>query len=392
MGANTDVIVVGRGPAGLLMATLVVQHSGTVTIVADGQGTLPLWGGQWDFRNYADDGRPLVDPYQWWGDLLGGELAWRTRWSRVATLWHELGVLESPDIPNRNRWILSPLGHLRPTYLAPRWQWCQDQPGQFILIGFPGLADFSVQAMARVYEATSGVGVQAVHLPTPPGWRPHWTAINWAWYLDSRAGQEWLIGEVDRIIDASPTPLAFPQVLGVDGVEALRERLMQHLGRVVGEVALPPPSVGGLRITRRWERWLKHRGVQFVTGHVTGVTRDSAKLANGRQLSGSPVLASGGILGGGLYAEPAGNIRDPILGTIVGSLPQDRIGSVGHRQVRSTVPVIGRMVGGWDPDRHGDGGALTLWTVDEAFDAIWTGLGTTEAAPGVVRSQSLRVK
>lgn len=367
-------MVVGRGPAGLLLSSLAVQEGATLTIVADGQSTLPLWGGQWDFRNYDDQGAPITDPYAWWQKFhartpsLGHPAAWLGRWRHLAELWNDMGIgVDLP--PAENHWTVTPLGHLRPTYLSPAWQHTVVKPGPATFVGVPGLLDFSPAAMARVYEWATGVTAHFMTLDVPAQWREGWNALNWAWFLDSSVGQTWLTRTLREVALPAEGPLLFPQILGVEQCADLIAQLTQVLERPVAEVPLPPPAVGGIRVQQRWDRWLRHHGVRFVSGHVRGAEAGAVWLADGRRLEGRVALATGGVLGGGLAVDIDGMVRDVVTDVVVASRMED-FATVGHPDPHGLIPVVGRMVQGWNPDQYGEGGAMVLWSVHEVYHAL----------------------
>lgn len=377
--SGTDVVIVGQGPAGLLLSSLVVESGGSVTLIAGSQGTMPLWGGHWDFRSYTDQGQPVRDPYAWWRSEIGRqhEATWRSRWQHLAVLWQamEIPVSLSAD----NRWLMTPLGHLRPTFLAPEWHFTATEPDPVTLIQVPGLVDFNAESAARVYEWVTGKPADVLQLGTPPAWREHWTPLNWAWYLDTDQGFNWLLNVVAQMDLPANRVVVFPQMLGVDRCEELMQALSDRTERVIREVPLPPPAVGGIRIQRRWEAWLRRQALIKIQGWVQSVRGQTVTLDNGRSLFGDRVvLATGGILGGGFRVEPSGIVKDVVLGTPVGSIEEGDVGSVGYASWDQLVPVVGRMVRGWNPDRGGDGGAMMLTTVHDVFEHLSAHRATKE--------------
>ncbi|PSR22366.1 MAG: monooxygenase [Sulfobacillus acidophilus] len=372
-----DVIVVGRGPAGLLFSSLVAQNRGSVILVADAQGSFPLWGGQWDFCNYTDDGEHVLDPYQWWQqhpsawDEVRDASTWTLRWQHLMTLWQEIGIPVPDRVPKLNRWMVTPLGQLRPTYWVANWHFVMERPGPLVFVDVPGLVDFRAEVVARVYTATTGQMAKTFRLAVPSGWRRDWHALNWAWFLDSKAGQDWLGQALRDQVRAGEEAVVFPQILGVDHCEEVLEVAQRVLGRPVAEVPLPPPAVGGIRIQRRWEYWLRRHGIQLVSARVTAANRHSVTLQDGRALAADAVvLATGGILGGGLEIQPSGSVRNTVTGAVIGTLGDQLLGAVGHRNWDESVPVIGRMIQGWNPDKRGNGGAMNLWTAHVAYQAF----------------------
>lgn len=375
----TDAVIVGRGPAALLLATKLLDHQQSVTLIADGQGSLPLWGGQWDFRGYDRTLHAIVDPYAWWAqhssDHWGSETSpalWKSWWGDLMALFHDLGIPMPDGLSETNRWLLTPLGHLRPTYLAPSWHFVQDEPDAMTLVGFDHLVDFAAPAMARVYSEVSGKRATPAALGAPPVWEPWWYAQHWAAYLDSEAGMEWLIQELKgQAADLGEGPWVFPQVLGIDHTETLFKRVRDAFDREVKEVPLPPPAIGGLRMQRRWERWLRRKGLAMISGKAVSATKSQVELLDGRTVVGAQViLATGGVLGGGIAINAHGEAKEPLSGEILGhpQTPQElgTLGCLGY----SGLIRIGRQVGGCDSDQHGDGGAMMLWSVHKALNAM----------------------
>lgn len=373
---GSDVVIVGRGPAGLLMATLVAESGGRATVVADGQGSLPLWGGQFDFRNYQTDGKPLADPFFWWtrqsDDHPGGAIPsdeWNRRWDHLRQLWQRIGIPMAPSVPRKNVVLLTPMGRPKPTFLAPQWHFTQETARSVTFVSVPGLMDFQAEAAAKQYHIATGQSAEVVEISTPPSWQERWQPLQWAWFLDTMEGRKWILREVGRLRVKSDRPLIFPQMLGIEQVESLMQSIADVTERVVGEIPLLPPAVGGIRIQRRWERWLKRQGVRFVSGRVSDISRRNVLgLTNGRRIpAGQWVLATGGILGGGVRVYPDGRLEDSVTGIEVGRASTlTDLGGAGLYQSGGVPIAVGREVGGCDPDRHGDGGAMILLTVHQA--------------------------
>ena len=377
MPSSSDILVIGKGPAGLLLATLVVEGGGSATIVAASQGTLPLWGGQFDFRNYDEEGKVVNDPYAWWARCShghpGAEImaqTWQGWWTHLQALWERLGVFAHP-LGTTNTLMLTPLGHLRPTYLAPQWTYVTQKAQPVTFVGIRGITDFMVDALVQFYEHQVGAHAQAVWLGVPAHWHKEWQPIHWAWYLDSGEGQDWLLREVGAKAWPSGAPLVFPQVLGIDHTEGIIQAIARKCDRDVGEVPLPAPAIGGLRLERRWMRWLRRQGVHLVSGQVVQADAQSVTIREGRILGGARVVqATGGLFGGGMRADPSGMVVNTVSGDLV-EHPRDLSGlfSLGYDSWREGL-MVGRLVRGCDPDRHGDGGAMILLTAHEVYDAI----------------------
>lgn len=383
MPTAVDVAIVGRGPAGLLLSALLVRQNLSVAVIADAQGSQSLWGGQWDFRNYSETGHVILNPYAWW--LKAGETAalrdcgvWQTRWDHLAQWWTELGLVNTPRAPALNRWTMTPLGHLRPTFLAPRWQWVSDHPVSVALIGLPGVVDFAASSMAAVYERTTGYGAMVRMVGEPPGWQTHWTPLHWAAYLDTLQGRQWLKRELCGLQPVGDRPALFPQVLGIQHPEEIIAEASAALGgNPVSEIPLMPPAVGGIRVQRREDEWLKRHGVRYISATTTAVEPGAVILTGGERVRcAHVVLATGGVLGGGFRVNVSGLVTDAITGQTVGHMDADHDDQPGYVTWDAGVPVVGRMIRGWNPDHHGNGGALNLWTVHEVYRTLTSKMGS----------------
>ncbi|MCY0898136.1 MAG: hypothetical protein OWU33_04245 [Firmicutes bacterium] len=381
------IIVVGRGPAGLYASALALSYGMGVTLIADGVGTLPLWGGHWDFVTTDDQGSFVSDPWAWWENVPpvpGAEpvtrAEWRAWWGTLVRLWDAIGI-PVDDTPRRNRWLMTPLGTLRPVFLTPKWHWIQEDPGAVTVVGFRDFLDFPVAVAAHTYAQETGASVHTVLLDRPPQWSSGWQALHWAWYFDSESGRNWLLAQLEATRFESRRPVVFPQILGVDRTETLLGAMENVLEVPVAEVPLTPPAIGGFRIQRRWERWLRRRGLRFIHGHVTTATPTSVQLHDGRVLEADVVvLATGGVLGGGIRIQADGSAHDPVTGVSMGRLsaPHD-LGVLGYPAGETGMAVVGRQLGGRDADRQGVGGALILWSVHR----VWRSVGIQTNQEGV---------
>jgi glycerol-3-phosphate dehydrogenase subunit B len=370
-------VVVGRGPAGLMAASLLVQAGVSVTVVADSEGTLPLWGGQWDFANGDAEGPMAQDPWDWWRHVPSEHPGaawspdrWRLAWETALTIWRQAGIPMGAKLPDRNRWTLSASGRPRRVFLAPEWQYVADTWEPLCIAGFDRLVDAVPEWVAAHYRRATALPVFVTRLPAPPAWRPDWSPVRWARYFDESEGLEWLVDRVVEHCRGAPAdwPLVLPQVLGLERTAEILETLRRRLGRPVFEWALLPPALGGMRVQRRWDAWLRRQGVAFVHGRVVRVDDSGCELAGGRRIPGEwTICATGAVLGGGLRVRPDGTVWETFTGACIDTVNDDNVNVVlptagRDRRLGGVVLPVGRQVGGCDPDRHGDGGAVNLAT------------------------------
>jgi anaerobic glycerol-3-phosphate dehydrogenase len=378
----TRVVVVGQGPAGLLVADWLSQLGWDVAVIAASEGTLSLWSGQWDFRNYDEHRQPISDPWAWWASTSTRSYAedwneedWKPWWRALIQIWQRLGLAVSDELPRENRWIITPTGRLRPTFLSPPWLWqTRLDPVSAVLVGFDGLADDGWRWLQGRLPNASLSLVDVKILDRPPTWRPYWSALSWAAFLDGGQGREWLKQALDphRLSLPQSDILIFPEVLGFSVGQALAHEISRWTGRPVFEYGLMPPAIGGIRIRDRWLTDLKARGVAFYHGRVERLTPGIVHGAGGRIFEADHVvLATGGLLGGGVQLASDGRLVNSATGEAVpwnGS--EQALVQIGLGVDGPGYRVVGRAVGQTDSDRFGDGGALTVWSAAETIRAL----------------------
>lgn len=362
--------VIGRGPAGLLAATLLARDGAEVRVVADGEGSLPLWSGDFSFGTSAEQWQsfPIVRPAStWW--------QWIQELTRVL---HDAGVPVAP-LPEhatehgRFPLTLTPLGHLRPTLVRPSWQFATTAPGAVVLVDLDGLPDAIGRAQAACFRSETDETAALVTLPRPPRWTQSWGALRYAAWLDLPEGRDWLAQQLARAVQPLPpdAPVLLPGVIGIAHVEEALAHAAEAIGRVVLERPIVTPNVQGIRVRERWERHLRAQGVVFETGHVTRVTRGELQLADGRRWRDDLVIvATGGVLGGGMVVTPSGTVLDPLTGEELAgpSQPAD-LDTIGRETPAIDVGVCtaGRQLAGWNPNRDHNGGAMVVATVAHAL-------------------------
>ncbi len=375
--------VVGRGPAGLLAATLLAAAGLSVHVVSSASGTLPLWSGRFNFRDW-DQGVAVDNPWDWWREhgeqhFVGGTAG--ARWRRLWSIWRAVGQQLGMDaaIPERNRWTVTSLGRRRPVFWTPPWELALDTaPAAVAVVGLEGLLDFEPELVADGFRGPGAV--RTLRLPLPPAWHPGWGTVRWGAFLDSGSGADWVEQQLVRVLGRSQGTelVVLPQVLGLSRTEVLLDRLERSLGRLVREVGLAPPGLGGMRLEARWTAWLLSSGVQMHHGRVQAIRgAGGVTMADGRPVGEGPViLATGGILGGGVRLSADGTGVDAISGRLLGYLADGDDPALALRWglALDDGGVAGRQAAGCDPDVHGDGGAVCLWTAAEAVDRVVPGL------------------
>lgn len=373
-------IIVGQGPAGLLSASLANARGWHTTIMGSSDGTLSLWSGSFDFVRFSEDG-----PKEPWRAAARLPVTltkeeWVAGWQEFSMVLKGFGIPICEMSIENPRWTVNSAGRRKTVFLVPRWQYNTERAEPIWLIGFESHPDSIRRWSAEAYSQEIGAPCYFSMVGAPPGWDPHWNSIRYAAYLESDAGLRWLMGELlaERGGVPAGVPMVLPQVVGLKKPERLLAAISIALEREVYEYPLPPPSIGGMRIRDRWVSGLRRQGTEFIHGNVARVM-DSAtvSLTDGRSLMGDVlILATGGVLGGGLSISTDGTMSDSVLGVEVGlvaetSSPQDifTMGSEANPLPDGPVFAVGRQRALWNPDRDDSGGAMVLATVIEALSA-----------------------
>ena len=128
------------------------------------------------------------------------------------------------------------------------------------------------------------------------------------------------------------TRVGFPAVLGLQHASEARRDLEARLGLPVFEIPGLPPSIPGIRLHNLLVQAIESLGGHVYDGmQVTAFEKDGGKITavwseaaarRKAQRAASYVLATGGILGGGIVAEERGYAQDTIFNLAVRITPE----------------------------------------------------------------------
>lgn len=416
--STSDVVVVGAGLAGLTAALFAARLGKSVTLLSYGAGALSIGSSCVDVLGYVRHNEsnntvqgsvldalaslPADHPYS----LVGREATATALREFAALCADESWNLTAP--PNGgNHWVPTIIGTLKPTHLCPP---TNDPAPLFaarsvLVAGIEGIKDCQPTLVAeqlRRYPALADKGFSEALLPSPLG-KTHRniTPLDVARHVDSEAGQQWLAAALAPYAHHKDCIL-IPPILGTKGgthgssqiLDALRQRLKSPLV----EMLSIPPGVGGLRLRNVLMSLLRKAGVRVVenvevTGALVTGKRCMALLstAEGKERAHegtSFILATGGIMGGGIITEP-GKATEGIFGLPIEApadpaawsgpdifdthvfarlgvrvnarlLPVDKY----HGEILQNVHFAGRSLAGYDfaSEKSGNGVALvTGW-------------------------------
>lgn len=350
-GAIPDVLVIGMGLAGLSAAWRASQRGKRVKVIAKGGGALFWQPGCIDILGYHPlEMERLVEspaqaiqelssalpqhPYALLGlhNLETATQAFKTLCANQGLPYH--GSLE------RNWLLPSATGALRPTCLAPEGMIAGDLRDKqaMLILGIQGFPDFYPGWIAANLSE-QGIPSQAAILELP--------SLRQKTFITSRVlaesfDQSDFVEEVIQVIQtlirsqaslAAPR-LGFPAVLGLKNHTQVVQRLQQALAVQIFEIPTLPPSIPGMRLHHLLVNAIQEKsgrvynGMQVLAAELTPerrITRvwSEAAARNKPHQAAEYILATGGLLGGGLIAAYADGIQEPIFNLPI-KAPKDR--------------------------------------------------------------------
>ena len=414
----TDALVIGAGTAGLTAGIRLARGGLRVTVVASGEGCLPLASGTIDVLGFAPEA--VQSPRGALPGFLDANPEHPYRISGLAGLEQSLAWFVKTTEPlgyhgelSRNQWVPTVLGGLRPTALVPRSMAAADLGGggEVLIAGIRGFRDFHPALLAanlgRAAAAPApAIRTRAVELEWP-GSAGDMPPFRLARRLEDPEIRRRLASQLhSQLGDA--TAVGLPAVLGRERAAEVHADLEQRLGRPVFEIPGLPPSLPGLRLFDCMRRALLDAGGRLLMGS-TAISathhRDTVDSVTITQASrpvkvstGFVVLATGGFATGGIVRQPDGQLQEPVFGLPVHGLapgqepfgdvylaehPLDRVGLSTDAEGRPlgvaggphavNLYAAGAVLAGALPWREKSGEGVSLATGWHAAEAILSG-------------------
>lgn len=337
MSRIIDVLVVGSGLAGLMAALTAVREGRSVRMVTDGMGSLAISGGCVDLLGYAG-GQRLDDPWNGMAllppehpyALLGADgvrTALDTLSQCAAGQGWPLHTAATPEGAPCNTLLPTIMGTLKPSYLLPGGldPAALTRARRILVAGVHGLRDCRpalIVSQLRRYRDWADKELVPLMLPSPLGeTHRNLSALDIARLVDKPQGRDWLAQNLKKHAGQCDAVL-LPPICGSRADASIWQELNQTVACPLVEMLSIPPGVGGLRLRDALLRELRRHDFELVeNARIIGAATDGKRctsltaLAAGqerRHAARAFVLATGGILGGGIELAP-GNARESVL-------------------------------------------------------------------------------
>jgi glycerol-3-phosphate dehydrogenase subunit B len=331
-----DLLVIGAGLTGLCAAYTAAKAGLSVRVIAKGLGATHWHAGTIDVFGYASgNGESVRAPFDRVDDLarngrahpyaLLGVEALRSALDDFAALTASLGLpyLGAAE-PGRNLLLPSAVGAQRPVYLAPEAQLAGrlDTNQPLLLVGFQGLNDFYPRLIAENL-GKQGFTARAAFLPISLITKRRDFNMVWlAEFVEDPTNLERLAEALARLVEPGER-IGLPAILGLRHHQRVMEQLRTATNAPIFEIPTLPPSLPGIRLTDALRRHLRELGVRVEIGmEVIGFGHEGSRLrwvetaTSARPLrhrATNFLLATGGILGGGIDSDHTGRVWETIF-------------------------------------------------------------------------------
>ena len=324
---TTDIIVIGAGLAGLSAALFAAEQGASALLVSHGRGSLGISTGCIDVWRSATPSRSLSKirgdhPY-----ALVGYPYIRESIASFKLLSRQAGY-ELHGKLSENIQLPSPLGAHKITCLAPYslHNGRVDLKQPITLGQFQSFRDYSPFIIKKNLER-AGVRIASIlELPLfdlPRGRDAYSTDLahlfeNTSWRDEIIRSWRPHIAGVER--------LGIPAVLGVQQHDEVLAELENELETIIFEIPTLPPIISGMRLERALRESLHSKHVEIIEGsraigRIDGRSRGQLVRGVVLQTSGGPrvfesksvILATGGLLNGGMVALRGKQVKESVF-------------------------------------------------------------------------------
>ena len=399
----SNVLIIGAGYAGLTAGWQAAKRGHNVHVIAKGWGATHWLSGCVDVLGYQplDNEEAVTSPAAALTQLVADHpqhpyaLMGQEALVEALAALCELSAAKGYPLHGTldQNWLLpSGVGVPRPTCLAPETMIGGDmrRADSMLIVGFTHFSDFHAKLIA---DNISSFGIPAAHvtLDLPAlGERLFTNPTILALLMEQPAFRQEMVSALRPHLGQTAR-IGFPSVMGTQLNLEVKEALERDLQRPVFEIPTLTPSIPGMRLQRLLVEAIREAGSRVTPGiEVLESTRENGRVStvysetptrNMPHRSDHFILSTGGILGGGIVTDYAGQVRETIFDLPV-SAPdghhnwfyRDFMDQRGHPIYRSGITVNDRF-------QPVDDQAQTLYE-------NLTCIGTTLAHAEVIRERS----
>ena len=323
---RTDALILGGELSGLVAAQRLLDRGKSVRLISAGGGALHYGPGGLHLLGYeSNSGEAMIeDPYEAMGALDQqhplqrlGEARVRAAMTGFLQLSRDLGLSFRSN--GRNRLTVSLAGQPVPVFAASAYQATfDDLEGRTVAVScFAGHKDFPAGVMVSELRRRQ-IDAHLLRLEDPCDGP---SSLRLAQFFESHGNPARFFRSIIGRLPEQCACVLFPAVLGLDRHGEVMAAAEQAFGVPCREVPTLPPSIPGLRLNHRLTRQLQsagallHLGARAVSapasnGRCTAVTDESGRRFEAEIF----VVATGGVLMGGLGVDSRGQVSEPVLG------------------------------------------------------------------------------
>ena len=325
---SAPVVVIGAELDGLLAALRLRELGHSVVLVARSAGSLHYAAGGVHVLGSVANGsgrHPVATPMTDMAQLdarhpyaLAGAKRARSAIDWASVMLARCGIpANAPQ--GRNVTAITPAGLKQPVFMPTENQATFEkiEGRRVAVVRFEGHRDLPAGLLLAALRDV-GIDVQPVTVPSPS---TNCDNLGIARGFDRQADPASWFASTAAQMPAGIEVALFPAVLGLERHAEIVAAASAALGATVLEVPTLPPSVPGMRWARRLDSDLTDSGCVFRRGaRIVAADRDGDRIRavideNGRRIeTAAVILATGGVLMGGLDVEADGSIRETALG------------------------------------------------------------------------------
>ncbi len=367
-----DVLVIGAGLSGLAAAWQALQNGMKVKVITKGWGSTHWQTGSIDVLGYlpGEEPRAVTAPNAAIEELIRRQPDHPYARAGLKPLEKALyafqALCQKSGYPmhgtlDRNWLLPSSLGAARPTCLAPQTMIAGDlsKDDEMLIVGFRGYYDFFPDLIAENLRLQAQPA-QAVTLDLKSIYpRQMLTTRLLAAHFQTPGFIEAFANLLRPHLKSAPR-IGLPAVLGYEQAARIHQELEEALQTRVFEIPTLPASIPGIRLHQVLLNEIRRLGGAVYEGiqalgfeharqHIHSVLTEAAARQKA-QHAASFILATGGILGGGIYTTyPASAVE--IVFDLPVDLPPDRkdwlqedfFSPAGHPVYQAGVKVNSRL-------------------------------------------------